>query len=45
MEILDRLPAAVAELGAAAVSQIVGTLDATAPAVDSVVPLPPKTTR
>jgi dihydroorotate dehydrogenase (NAD+) catalytic subunit len=44
MEILDRLPAAVAELGAAAVSQIVGTLDVKAPEADPVAPQSQRTT-
>jgi dihydroorotate dehydrogenase (NAD+) catalytic subunit len=45
MEILDRLPAAVAELSAQCVSQIVGTLELQDARTEPVVPLSPKTSR
>jgi dihydroorotate dehydrogenase (NAD+) catalytic subunit len=44
MTILDRLPAAIAELGAASISQIVGTLEMKHPANGHGTPRSPKTT-
>ena len=43
MEILDRLPAAIAELGASSVSQVIGTLGPKPGAGGSIAPQSPKT--